>query len=78
MEKRLIHRRKFVVDPRYAVTAKAEFTTIYRLPPKGHPLYAQIGQIAMGWSSIEETLDACISTRSPISAQKSPRASRRK
>src|SRR5581483_7504679 len=43
---RLIRRQKLVPDPRYIVRATADNTTVYAPPPRGHLLYALIGEIS--------------------------------
>jgi hypothetical protein len=59
-EKRLIRRQRIVVDPKNLIYATPENTTVYKPPDPDHPVYSLVGQVAMRWSRVEQSLDFCI------------------
>jgi hypothetical protein len=62
MKKRLIRRKRLIPEVRFTVAPKKGEGRIkaYTPPPRGHLLYALVGEISMLWSSVEEMLDSCI------------------
>ena len=66
MQKRLIRRKKLVIDPKYVLVAPPGDDGRYTPLSPDHPVFALVGRISAAWIRVEQALDFCIGALADI------------